>query len=63
MAHRRNFSARTIDMAKVSLESPPVTPALAVFDGGHVVLAVSGADGPTALRGILAALERRQGPG
>lgn len=35
MAHRRNFSARTIDMAKVSLESPPVTPALAVFNVFH----------------------------
>jgi hypothetical protein len=32
MAHRRNFSARTLDMDKISLESPPVTPALAVFN-------------------------------
>ncbi|KAI0084864.1 hypothetical protein BDY19DRAFT_987296 [Irpex rosettiformis] len=32
MSHRRNFSSRAIDMAKISLESPPVTPALAVFN-------------------------------
>lgn len=34
MAHRRNFS-RTLDMEKLSLESPPVTPALAVFNVFH----------------------------
>ncbi len=32
MSHRRNVSARTIDMGKISLESPPITPALAVFN-------------------------------
>lgn len=35
MSHRRNVSARTIDMGKISLESPPVTPALAVFNVFH----------------------------
>lgn len=38
MAHRRNFSQRRLeplDMDKISLESPPVTPALAVFNAFH----------------------------
>lgn len=38
MAHRRTYSQRrlaTLDMDKLSLDSPPVTPALAVFNSFH----------------------------
>jgi len=35
MSHRRTLTSRKIDMGKVSLESPPVTPALAVFNSLH----------------------------
>lgn len=36
MAHRRTYSARQLDMGKPSLESPPLTPALAVYNSFHL---------------------------
>ena len=35
MAHRRNFSSRHIDMGKLSLDSPPLTPPLEMLNTFH----------------------------